>query len=154
MANSHAGHWWWVWAIVITLLLHYGWEMGQARFFTNFRWKSTVEHAWPCFKASLGDLGIAAASYALAALVFRRFAWPIRQDWLWPTTLWVASGLVITIVIERGALSIGRWSYAPAMPTIGGIGLAPLLQWLVVPVVTLALVRSLVRHSALQGGSP
>ena len=37
---------------------------------------------------------------------------------------------------------IGAWAYSPHMPLIVGIGLAPLLQWLVVPVATLLMVRA------------
>lgn len=27
----------------------------------------------------------------------------------------------------------GAWSYAPKMPTLYGVGLSPLLQWLIIP---------------------
>jgi hypothetical protein len=139
--------------IVITLLLHYAWEMGQASFFTNFWGMSILEHAWPCFKASLGDLAIAAVCYAVAATVFRRPAWAVRPGWLWPAVLWLITGLVITVVLESWALAEGRWDYEPAMPTVAGIGVLPLLQWIIIPILTLTLVRWLVRHSASQGDS-
>jgi hypothetical protein len=33
------------------------------------------------------------------------------------------------------------WAYAPSMPLIAGIGAAPLVQWIVVPVAILITVR-------------
>lgn len=42
-----------------------------------------------------------------------------------------------------------RWAYSPDMPLVLGIGLTPLLQWLLVPVLTLWLTR---RHLGLASG--
>ncbi len=36
--------------------------------------------------------------------------------------------LLGAVAVEREALAMGRWSYAEAMPTLGGIGLTPLVQ--------------------------
>jgi len=35
----------------------------------------------------------------------------------------------------------GSWAYAQAMPVVAGIGLSPLLQWVLVPLVVLCTVR-------------
>ncbi len=56
----------------------------------------------------------------------------------------VAVGLVITIILE--ALATGpleRWSYTSSMPTLPvlGTGLLPLLQWILLPPLTLWFVR-------------
>jgi hypothetical protein len=40
---------------------------------------------------------------------------------------------------------VGSWAYSPRMPLIAGIGLSPLLQWLLMPVGTLMVMR-LVQH--------
>lgn len=37
----------------------------------------------------------------------------------------------------------GSWAYAQSMPQIWGIGIAPLLEWMIVPAVTLYLARAL-----------
>jgi len=39
------------------------------------------------------------------------------------------------------------WAYSARMPLVFGIGLAPLLQWLVVPVATLLIVRAWVART-------
>ena len=54
----------------------------------------------------------------------------------------VAVGLGITVLLEVLNVSVlGRWAYAPRMPLLAGIGLAPRLQWLALPPLTLWLAR-------------
>ena len=60
----------------------------------------------------------------------------------------VAFGMAYTVISEwYNVYQARNWAYAPAMPLVFGIGLAPLLQWLVVPVATLLILRA-------WGGSP
>lgn len=54
---------------------------------------------------------------------------------------WFAVGLFITVAIEKWAISVGRWQYTEAMPTIAGIGLSPLLQWIIIPTLIVFFVR-------------
>ncbi len=62
------------------------------------------------------------------------------------TTLaaFVAIGLIVTIALEYWATQIGgRWEYAEQMPRLPllGTGLAPLLQWVLIPPLVVWLVR-------------
>jgi len=100
-------------------------------------WAGTVR----CLVAALGDVVIASLAYVATALVVRRTRWPLQQGWAWAAALWLAIGLGITVLFELWALERGRWAYGPAMPLLFGVGLLPLLQWLIVPLLTLALVR-------------
>ncbi|MGZ5492759.1 MAG: hypothetical protein ACXW3E_04400 [Thermoanaerobaculia bacterium] len=52
-----------------------------------------------------------------------------------------AFGLLVAILIERWAVGSGRWRYEEAMPTIAGIGVMPLAQWIIVPAVIAWLAR-------------
>ena len=131
------------WGVMLaaTLLLHYAWEMLQAPLFDVFAGQSFWQHAWPCFRAALGDLAIAGGAYVVTAVLFRQIRWPFETHWFWPSVVWTVLGLLATVAFERWALWVGRWHYTDAMPTIAGIGLTPLLQWIVVPAATLAIVR-------------
>jgi hypothetical protein len=56
---------------------------------------------------------------------------------------------LITIGLEMYAVQQGRWAYALDVPTLFGIGLLPLAQWLLVPLITLFALRALlgrIRH--------
>lgn len=126
--------------VLTTVILHFAWEMLQAPAFVDFAattWEGTVR----CFAAALGDVLLASGAYAVTALAFRRAAWPVQRGWLLPAATWIAVGVLATVAFERLALTRGQWSYGPEMPRIAGIGLLPLLQWLIVPSLTLTLVR-------------
>jgi hypothetical protein len=84
-------------------------------------------------------------AYGVVALVARSRHWVLA-----PTcrhvALFVAVGLSITVVIGWLAPSgrwVGRWTYAPDMPVVPGIaiGVAPLLQWFVLSLLTVWFVR-------------
>lgn len=124
--------------------LHFAWEMGHASLFTPMdRLPYRTATAW-CARAAGWDVVIGIAAYLAAALAARRLLWIRERTWL-PVAIYFAVGLGVTIAIERWALSFGRWQYVEAMPTIAGIGLSPLLQWIGVPAVILAVVRWLTR---------
>lgn len=131
----------WLIAAAATFVLHYAWEMGQAPWFRELAGLPFSAHLVRCWVATLGDMVIAAGAYAVASLLFRRPRWPFLRRWYGPALVWIASGLAVTIGFEHWALSVGRWSYTEAMPTIAGIGFLPLLQWIVVPTGTLLIVR-------------
>lgn len=138
---ARSTYWRWPAAVLLTLLLHYVWEMVQAPLFTNFAGASFWSHALPCFWAALGDVLIAFSAYAAAAAAFRRPAWPFGCRCQGPFTVCLLVGLAITIAFEYYALATGRWNYADVMPTVAGVGLSPLAQWIVVPSLTLVLLQ-------------
>lgn len=151
MANSLKRLRLWTGALLLTLFAHFAWELAQARFFANLSGMPFLRHALICLRASLGDMTIAALAYGAAGLLFRRPHWSLRPSWLLPAAIWVATGLGITVLIELWATETGRWVYGPSMPVVFGIGLAPLLQWMIVPVVTLLVFRAWARaHGHVQ----
>lgn len=88
-----------------------------------------------CTRATLGDVVIALSAYWVVA-AYRR-----RRDWLYQPDgrsllVFIAVGIVTTIALEWHATELQqRWQYADIMPTLSllGTGLAPLLQWLLLP---------------------
>lgn len=122
------------------MALHFAWEMAQARLFTNFAGMSWWQHAPRCLFAALGDVTLSGLAWTCTALLFG-WRWPFEGRLTSPALLWIAVGEVATIALERWALAAGRWTYAPHMPIVFGVGLSPLLQWVIVPVLTLALAR-------------
>lgn len=118
---------------LIVFTMNFAWEMAQGGLFANMRalpfWTATRR----CLLASLGDLVIASLAFLCAATVVRDVRWPIRKPVFVSLTLFLASGILVAIVIEKSAVATGRWSYGAHMPTIAGVGLLPLLQWLLLP---------------------
>lgn len=122
--------------------LHLAWEMGQAGLFTDFRDTPWWRHAPRCSLAALGDVTLSGLAWTCTALLFG-WRWAFEGRVTSAALVWIAVGEVATIALERWALAAGRWTYAPHMPTIFGVGLSPLVQWVIVPALTLALARRL-----------
>lgn len=97
-------------------------------FVSNLVWENAhgvlydhVIPGWVYLRAAGGDVLLVALGIGLA--------WPARR--ISDRAHVAASAVllaVIAVVVERAALAEGRWGYTDLMPTIGGIGLSPLLQ--------------------------
>jgi hypothetical protein len=109
--------------------------------------RSGSSHAagvWFCLVASLGDVIIALLAYGVVAALRTRL-WVMTPD---PRARsgFVVVAVAITVLVEYVSVyRLGRWSYAPAMPLLAGIGLVPIAQWIVLPLFVLWLTR---RHLA------
>ena len=59
-----------------------------------------------------------------------------------PRTAYLGAGLVMTVALEWLNVYVWRrWTYSPGLPVVLRINLAPIVQWLLVPLVTLWLAR-------------
>ena len=121
--------------LVFSLMLHLVWEIVQLPLYTLWRTGSLRELSFAVLHCTTGDLMIAGLSLLLAIVVVGDLRWPIssaRSVWL--LTLLLGAGY--TIYSEWLNVNVrGSWAYSDLMPTLPvlGTGLAPLLQWLVVP---------------------
>lgn len=131
--------------LILSFPMHFTWEFLQAPLFLNMQTVTHLEGIRTCFQATLGDMVIILAAFWVTALVMRTRLWVAQVNW-WSAGVFVGTGLVTTAVMEF--LSTGtfaRWTYDPAMPRIPliGTGLAPLLQWLLIPLLVLWYLRRL-----------
>ncbi|MBA3319608.1 MAG: hypothetical protein H0T50_16170 [Gemmatimonadales bacterium] len=86
---------------------------------------------------------------AVAAMLDGR-VWLLRIR-LRAVLLYLTAGLVVSIALEAVNVYVrGEWTYAVSMPTIMGIGLLPLLQWIALPPLTVWLAR---RHLGIRSGA-
>lgn len=121
--------------LVLSFPMHFTWEFLQAPLFLNMQTATHLDGIGTCFQATLGDMGIVLTAFWVAALQARTRGWVSHADWR-STALFVGTGLVATAVIEFLSTEVFiRWTYGPAMPLIPliGTGLAPLLQWALIP---------------------
>lgn len=138
----------WSTLALLVFALNFGWEMMQAKWFASMQglplWRATLL----CFRASVGDLVIAAIAFAVAAVVGKGATWPVKRRVAIATTTFVVIGLVMATAYEVAALFSGRWQYDESMPTLFGISVLPLLQWLLLPLVEVMLYRLIVRRAS------
>lgn len=133
------------WYLGGSLVAHLVWEMLQLPLYTLWTKGTLREQAFAVLHCTVGDAMIAGLSLLMALAIFGRPNWPksgTRPVWL----LTLLLGVSYTIYSEWLNVSVrGSWAYSDLMPTLPvlGTGLAPLLQWIVVP--TLVLWLSIAR---------
>jgi hypothetical protein len=139
---------WAAWALVLNLL----WEVAQLPFYTFAPAIGPLGVAWSVIHCTAGDVGIALGSFGMAALATRDLEWPARRPWL-GLAVALGVGLMWTVHSEwQNVYARGAWAYSPTMPTVSGVGLLPILQWLVVPPLVLSAVRH--RQRSPWAGTP
>ncbi len=109
------------------------WEIAHIRLYTIWAQADSFSVMWAVLHCTLGDVLIALALFVLAGIVLWRADWLFSRPW--------SGGLIVVLgAVSYTAWSewfnvyrLGSWAYTENMPLFLGIGLSPLLQWLVLP---------------------
>ena len=132
--------------LIFAFLLNYPWELLQAPFFEGMAVATHWDAVKVCTRATLGDAVIMLIAYWSVAVTASDRWWfraPSRLQMLG----FIAAGVMITVAIEHLATQsvdpAWGWRYADPMPTLPviGVGLTPLLQWLLLPPLAIWFVR-------------
>ena len=119
------------------------WEAAQLPLYTLWRDGTPLQIAFAVVHCTLGDALIGVAALVWALLLTGDRTWPAGGS----TRVLVATvvlGAAYTIYSEWLNVEVrATWSYADAMPRLPwlGTGLAPLLQWVIVPSLALVAAR-------------
>jgi hypothetical protein len=128
--------------LLLAAVLNLAWEIAQLPLYTIFLDGRPEQIAFAVAHCTGGDILIALVCYLVASAVTLDLAWP----WHRPgsgVAVAIVSGVTYTVFSEWLNVSVrGSWAYTESMPQISGIGLTPLLQWLVVPLVALYFMRT------------
>ena len=122
------------------------WEILQMPFFdvgSAGYWQRTLG----CTRATFGDVGILVLAYTAVSIITRNRNW-LHSPKHWMISIYLLTGLGITVIIEAMATSVPRewgwgWRYSELMPLVPGtnIGLVPVLMWIFIPLITLWFAR-------------
>ena len=131
------------------LLLNFVWEILQAPLYAGMASMPHAQVTRACLQATFGDMVMMLLAYGAVAASARSRHWIVAAS-RWQLFWFVAIGLTITAGIEWLATRghwVQSWNYLPAMPRVPGtgIGLAPLLQWVLLPLLTVWFVRRQLR---------
>ena len=128
-------------AIGLAAIGHFLWEATQLPLYTLWRTGTPREIAFALIHCTGGDVLITTAAFAAAVVLARHFRWP-AFGWRMALAA-IILGAAYTIFSEWLNVEVRRsWSYTAAMPVLPwlGTGLTPLLQWLIVPSLALAII--------------
>ena len=135
----------------LAFVLNLAWEIAHARLYTIWTEADGLSVAWSLFHCAVGDVLIALAMFALAGFALRRADWPLSRP-LAGGVLVVIGAMAYTAWSEwYNVYRAGSWGYTENMPLIFGIGLSPLLQWLILPPVVVIAYRTLAARLLAQG---
>jgi hypothetical protein len=127
----------------LAFVLNLTWEIAQVRLYMIWAAADGMSVAWALLHCSLGDVVIALAMFALAGIVLWRADWPASRPWTGGVIV-VIGAIAFTAWSEwYNVYRVGNWGYTASMPMIFGIGLFPLLQWLILPPVMVGAYRTL-----------
>lgn len=134
---SHGSHWLHGLRryLTVTATGHLAWETAHLPLYTVWAEGTTRDRLVAVVHCTGGDILIALSAWALAVFLAGRPGWPADTTWR-VAVLTVAAGLAYTMFSEWLNTTIRQsWAYSEMMPVLPfiGIGLSPILQWLVIP---------------------
>lgn len=121
--------------LAVSIVANLVWEFLQLPLYTLWATGTRKEQMFAVLHCTIGDAMIAGVSLLAALALFAREAWPSSGV----ARVYAASlgfGVVYTIFSEWLNTSVrGSWTYSDLMPVVPviGTGLAPPMQWLLIP---------------------
>lgn len=149
MANTTASPMSWLVALRSYLLVlavgNLVWEAAHLPLYTIWQTGTWRENIFAVVHCTGGDLLIGTASLTLALVLAGHQAWPARRFGL-VSTLAMVFGLAYTTFSEWLNIVIRQsWAYSELMPVLSvagfDLGLSPLAQWIVLPLVAFVAAR-------------
>jgi hypothetical protein len=119
--------------LLLVTLLNAVWEVLQLPLYTIWSGGDVPSIAFAVLHCTVGDALIAGFCLVLSLLLAGTEEWPFSR-FKAVVLLTITMGFGYTVYSEwRNTTLTHNWAYTSAMPTLLGIGLAPMAQWLVIP---------------------
>jgi hypothetical protein len=134
-------------------LINFFWEMIQSPLYEDVERKPYEEILTSRLHCTLGDVAILLGAYWIVALATGDRLWVLHGR-VRDIAAFTALGLGYTVVSEWINVDLrSAWGYAVAMPRVTwlGTGLAPLVQWMVLPPLIAVVSRRLATQAVLRG---
>ncbi len=124
-----------------SFVAHLMWELVQMPLYMLWQDGSAAAILYAAIHCSIGDVLIALSALLGAVLAIGNAEWP-RERYAAVAIAAVGLGLAYTAYSEWLNVYVRKsWAYADAMPLLFGLGISPLMQWLIIPAILLTLLR-------------
>lgn len=127
-----------LWYSFFSFVIFGTWEWVQTPFYIDVTDEINMI-VWYRIHCTFGDMMILFFTILSTSLVYRKMNWifsPGKRQYF--TVMGI--GVSYTLFSEYRNVSIAEnWSYSELMPELGGIGLIPVLQWILLPALILYL---------------
>lgn len=127
---------------LFSFVFHFVWEMLQVPTYAGMEQLDHWTGVKICTQATFGDVGFALAAFWITAGIARSRRWIVTPT-LRQVMIFVGVGVALTIGFEIYYTHVThRWTYSTLMPIVPpfGVGLTPLLQWVIVPLLVIFVV--------------
>ena len=129
---------WIVRPVLLFAAFNFAWEVLQLPFYTLLRTGTAGEIIFAVFHCTAGDVLIGAAAWAASRFLadslapHRRTTWPVLACFFLLALGYAVFSEWLNVHVR------GNWAYTALMPLVPplGTGLTPLLQWIIVPLLT------------------
>jgi hypothetical protein len=130
--------------LALVLIANLAWETLQLPLYSLWTTATARQMAFAVVHCTGGDVLIALSTLTVALVAVGTKRWPAEgHEWVMLATL--ALGVGYTVFSEWLNIVVrSSWAYSELMPVVPivGIGLSPLLQWILVPTIALSLARN------------
>lgn len=118
--------------MIVGGVLHGVWEMAHSPLYSDYA-RSWFYLLWTRIHCTIGDVLILLIAFWVTSCIVGNRRWIKQFKWI-PLTIFTLSGMVYTAYSEWYNVYVREsWAYTEAMPKVFGVGLTPLLQWGVLP---------------------
>lgn len=137
--------------LAVVLIANLAWEILQLPLYSLWATVTTRQMAFAVVHCTGGDVLIALSALTIALVVLGTNRWPAK-GYVRVTLATLVLGVGYTVFSEWLNIVVrSSWAYSGLMPVVpvANIGLSPLLQWILIPMIALWIAR----RKALEHGS-
>lgn len=132
----------------LAFVLNLIWELAQMPLYDSSSF--SINHVLFCALGSVADALMVLLLYFGLAFIFKNPLWifPLKRE---RVVIVVLTGGIGAVLSEIRHLSLGNWAYSDLMPLIPifNVGVSPVLQFMILPIITYILSFKLLRFKQI-----